>query len=99
MSFVLSLIAKLFGAKVIWDGITIAQAIAWLQSDEGKTAAKVFGGVVKGLVQNGDTLFSAGLKAFAMIAKVHKMTPEEEKIWADRGLLAADDFHDFPQEP
>lgn len=84
MAIILSIIGKLFGAKIIWDGITVAQIIAWLSSAQGKQAAQVFGGVVKGLVQNGDSLATAGFKALAMVAKVHKMTPDEEKIWMDR---------------
>lgn len=97
MSWVISILGTFFGSKEIF-GFTVSQIIAWLQSDAGKKAIAVAQGVINEYKKNGLSDLQAGINFMASVAKVHKMTPEEEKIWMDRGRFAADQNHDFPQD-
>lgn len=83
MATVLSIIGALFGTRQVF-GFTISQIIAWLKTPGGKAAIEVAKGVISQLKANGASDLEAGAKFLAMVAKVHKMTPEEEKIWMDR---------------
>lgn len=84
MSFstILALIPQLLTGKIF--GVPISTIIAWFSSAQGQAAITVFKGVMTDLQKNGDSEILAGMKTLAMIAKIHKMTPAEEKIWMDR---------------
>lgn len=75
-------IAPFLPSKIL--GISTATIIAWLGTPEAKAAATALQGVITALKQNGDTEIAAGVKALAMVAKAHKMTPAEEEIWMNR---------------
>jgi len=83
MGAVVSLLLPLIG-KIKLFGFAISDIIAWSQTDQGKAAIGVAQGVVKKLIAGGDPQITAVLKFLAMVAKIHPMTPAEEKIWADR---------------
>lgn len=96
MSWALSLIATFFGTREIF-GFTVSQIIAWFQTPQGQKAIAVAKGVIAEYKKNGLGTFEAGVRFLASVAKIHSMTPAEEKVWAERGQFAADDNHDFPQ--
>ena len=94
MSAILTLLSPFLGGKIFGISIaTIIKLLPYIQS-----AVEVLKSVMAQLkTANGDDDVTAGIKALAMVAKIHRMTPAEEKIWAERGTLAADQNHDFPQ--
>ena len=96
-SFALSLIVKLFGAKEIF-GFTISEIVAWFQTPQGQKAIAVAKGVIEEYKKNGLGSFQAGIAFLASVAKIHRMTPAEERVWMERGKFAADPYHDFPRD-
>lgn len=97
MSWLLSILTTFFGTKEIF-GFTVSQIVAWLTSPAGQKAIAVAQGVISEYQKNGASDIEAGINFLASVAKVHPMTPAEEKIWMDRGRFAADQNHDFPQD-
>lgn len=98
VSWILSLINALYGSKVIFAGYTVSQIIALLTSDAAKKALAVAEGVVEEYKKNGAPGLVAGINFLASVARVHNMTPSEQKIWMERGMFAANENNDFPQQ-
>jgi hypothetical protein len=82
MGAFLTLLPQLIGGKIF--GISISSIVAWLATPQGAAAISVAKGLLANLQANGASELEAGRKILAMFAGVHTMTPEEEKIWADR---------------
>lgn len=97
MSWLLSILNTFFGTKEIF-GFSVSQIIAWLNSDAGKKALAVAKGVIEEYKKNGATDFEAGINFLASVAKIHKMTQAEEKVWMERNTFAANANNDFPQQ-
>jgi hypothetical protein len=72
------------GTKVL--GISIGEIVKiWPQL---VTAESTLAGVVEQLKAAGVDPLAAAANVLGMVAKVHPMTPAEEKIWADRASNA-----------
>ena len=81
MSALLAFLSPFLGGKIF--GISIATIIKLLPYIQ--QAADVIKGVMGKLKEaNGDDEVTAGIKALAMVAKVHKMSRTEEEIWMNR---------------
>lgn len=95
MASLLSFLSPFLGGKIF--GISIATIIKLLpEIQQAVTVIKAVMAQLKTI--NGDSEIEAGAKALAMIMKVHKMNPDEEKVWMNRGTFAPDQNHDFPQD-
>lgn len=96
MASLLTFLSPFLGGKIF--GISIATIIKLLpQIQQAVAVIKAVMAQLKTI--NGDDEIAAGAKALAMIMKAHKMNPDEEKVWANRGTFAPNPNNDFPQGP